>query len=394
MSIEFVDAKRSNVPLLILLAGGTGAGKTESALRLATGMSGGNAFAVVDTERGRALHKADDYSFKHADLEEPFTPERYAEAVKSADAAGFPVVVIDSGSHEYEGIGGVLEIQAEEFERLGGRDSARMSSWIEPKRRHKLFVRELLRARAHVILCLRAEDKIEVVKKDGKTVVRPKESLIGAQGWIPICEKRLPFEATISLLLTADAPGVPKPIKLEGRHQGMIPLDRPLDEHVGRRLAEWAAGGEAPVSPSRAAAQRDVSEGLSVAELKARLAEHGIDRDAVQAAGQELFPGRSAGSLSNAERASLLEALLPVGPGGGEGWDGFGAAEPEIQDAAGETLHPSPVEPSVGGSGMLAEQEPSAMSDASSAAPTFDDGDGQGSFYAQAAERAQRGRRP
>lgn len=242
MSTEFNDAVRQNVPLLILLAGGTGSGKTESALRLATGMSGGKPFAVIDTERGRALHKADDYAFKHAPFEEPFTPERYSEKVKDADDAGFPVVVVDSGSHEWEGIGGILDMQTAEYERMGAKESARMASWIAPKQRHKRFVQQLLRTRAHIILCLRAEDKIEIVKVNGKTEVRPKESLVGAQGWIPICEKRLPFEATISLLLTADAPGVPKPVKLERRHTDLISLDRPLDEETGKRLAAWAAG--------------------------------------------------------------------------------------------------------------------------------------------------------
>lgn len=243
MTFEFRDAKRTDVSLLVLLAGGTASGKTESAMRLATGLANGKTFAVIDTENGRALHKADDYTFQHAELGEPFTPERYSEAVKAADAQGFPVIVIDSGSHEYEGIGGVLEMQAAEFERMGGKESARMSSWIAPKQRHKRFVQDLLRVRAHVILCLRAEDKIEIVKQDGKTVVRPKQSLVGAEGWIPICEKRLPFEATISLLLTADAPGVPKPIKLERRHRELIPLDRELSEESGRLLGEWARGG-------------------------------------------------------------------------------------------------------------------------------------------------------
>jgi hypothetical protein len=73
--------------------------------------------------------------------------------------------------------------------------------------------------------------------------VRPKASLTGADGWIPICERRLPFEATISLLLTADAQGIAKPIKLERRHAPLVPLDRPLDESVGVALAAWAAGG-------------------------------------------------------------------------------------------------------------------------------------------------------
>jgi len=276
MSFEFRDAKRENAPLLILLAGGTGSGKTESAMRLATGLSGGAPFAVIDSENGRALHKADDYTFKHAAIEEPFTPERYTEAVKAADEWA-PVIVIDSGSHEYEGIGGVLEMQTEEFKRMGEKEGARMSSWIEPKRRHKRFVQQLLRTRGHVIMCLRAEDKIEILKVDGKTVVRPKESLTGAQGWIPICERRLPFEATISLLLTADAPGVPKPIKLEARHRSFVPLDQPLSEETGRLLASWAAGAGVPgVSPSSPASGALTDEEVSeVVALAGRLLRHG-----------------------------------------------------------------------------------------------------------------------
>lgn len=240
--IEFRDAKRADTRLLILLAGGTASGKTESAMRLATGLAAGKPFAVIDTENGRALHKADDYHFKHGNLTEPFTPERYEEAIKAADAEGFPVIVIDSGSHEYEGIGGILDIQIDEFARMGERESARMASWIEPKRRNKRYVQQLLRSRAHIILCLRAEDKVEIVKQDGKTVVRPKASLVGADGWIPICEKRLPFESTISLLLLQSQPGVPVPIKLERRHRELVALDAQLDEATGRRLGEWARG--------------------------------------------------------------------------------------------------------------------------------------------------------
>ncbi|HMA26103.1 MAG: AAA family ATPase [Solirubrobacterales bacterium] len=249
MTFEFRDAVRKDVGLLILLAGGSGSGKTESAMRLATGLAGGKVFGVIDTENGRALHKADDYRFKHLALDEPFSPERYIEAVKLGDKMKLPVLAIDSGSHEWEGVGGVLDLQAEEFERMGRKDSARMASWIAPKQRHKRFVQTLLRSPAHVILCLRAEDKVEMVKEDGKTVVRAKQSLIGAQGWVPIVEKRLPFEATISLLLLQANPGVPVPIKLEGRHRDMIPLDRQLDESVGNALAAWAAGGPRSRSP-------------------------------------------------------------------------------------------------------------------------------------------------
>ncbi len=307
MSFEFRDAVRKNVPLFIGIAGGTGSGKTESALRIATGLAADKPFAAIDTEHGRMLHKADDYTFKHTDLDEPFTPERYIEALKAAQ--DFPVVVLDSGSHVYEGVGGLLEQQDEEFAKAGRKESARMSSWIRPKQRHKKFVQALLRTPAHVVLCLRAEDKIEIVKDaQGKTVVRPKSSLVGADGWIPICEKRLPFELTISLLLTADAPGVPKPIKLERRHADLVPLDRQLDEEVGRRLAEWAAGGltepgivDVPEAVEPAAVSGSVSPWAAVVDT--------FGEDRVRAKKVELFGDTAWKAITDKGIEELVDAL-------------------------------------------------------------------------------------
>lgn len=322
MSFEFREAKRRDAALLIAVAGGTGSGKTESALRLATGLSGGKKFVVIDTERGRALHKADDYSFDHAELNEPFTPEAYGEAIKAADAAGYPVIVIDSGSHEYEGEGGVLDMQADEFARMGAKEGARMSSWIEPKRRHKkAFVNPMLRARAHIILCLRAEDKIEILKVDGKTVVRPKQTLTGLDGWVPICEKRLPFEMSLSFLVTADAPGVPKPIKLEGRFKTLVPLDEPLSEATGERLAAWAAGtrGTAP-KPTAEAAPVPVVESETVAFASgpqrrlifARAKECGVDETGLKAIFDALTGQTSSAAIPASKVDEILAAIVPA----------------------------------------------------------------------------------
>jgi adenylylsulfate kinase-like enzyme len=65
------DAKREHVPLLIGLTGPSGGGKTFSALRLATGIqqvTGGDIY-FIDTESRRALHYADQFKFKHVELE-------------------------------------------------------------------------------------------------------------------------------------------------------------------------------------------------------------------------------------------------------------------------------------------------------------------------------------
>jgi hypothetical protein len=241
MTIEFRPPVRENAPLLIGLAGGTGAGKTFSALRLARGLANGQPFAVIDTENGRALHYADAFpDMRHGRLDAPFSPDAYSAAIAAADAQGFPVIVVDSTSHIWEGEGGVVDMQLAEVKRLGSGDNMKMLTWVAPKQAHKSFVRKLLQVKAHVILAMRAEDKVEFDKDErGKTIVVPKKTLKGAglDGWIPICEKRLPFELTLSFLLTSEQPGIPKPIKIEEQHKPFFPLDQQVGEDTGRKLA-------------------------------------------------------------------------------------------------------------------------------------------------------------
>jgi len=254
-SFAFKPAKRQDAKLLIGLASGTGGGKTWSAMALATGIAGGKRFAVIDTEAGRALHYADNFAFDHGDLHAPFTPEAYTDAILAADAAGYPVIIVDSMSHEWAGDGGILDMQEAEIDRMAGdnwqkRESVKMASWIKPKGSHKRMMQKLLQIRAHVILCFRAEPKIEMVREDGRMKIVPKATLTGLDGWVPVCEKALPFELTASFLLMADKPGFPRPIKLPEALRACFPLDRPIDAEAGRRVAAWATGEVKPAPES------------------------------------------------------------------------------------------------------------------------------------------------
>jgi hypothetical protein len=249
MSVVFTPAVRANVPLLIGLSGGTGSGKTFTAFELATGLSGDKPFAVIDTETGRARHYADRFRFDHAELAAPFRPHAYLDAIVAAEQAGYPVVIVDSMSHVWAGDGGVLDWQEEELDRMAGdnwgkREACKMAAWIKPKVAHKQMVQRLLQLRMHVILCFRAEEKVEMVKDEqGKTRIMAKKTKTGLDGWVPICEKNLPFELTASFLLTADAPGVVRPIKLQEQHRPFFPLDMPTTREAGKLLAGWARGG-------------------------------------------------------------------------------------------------------------------------------------------------------
>lgn len=258
MTFEFKPAVRANVNLLIGLISGSGGGKTYTAMRLASGICGDKRFAVIDTEAGRASHYADQFNFDVLELRAPFSPAAYTEAILAADAAGYPVIVCDSFSHEYSGDGGVLDMQEREFERMGGKESAKVASWIKPKTEHKRMMTKLLQVKAHLILCFRAEQKIEMIREDGKMKIVPKQSLTGLDGWIPLTEKSVPFELTVSLMFTPDAPGMPKPIKLQEQHKHLFPLGKPVNEESGKGIALWASGGKVAPPASAPAAPRPV----------------------------------------------------------------------------------------------------------------------------------------
>src|SRR5690242_13140717 len=101
---EDTEAVRSPTPLLFGLIGPSGAGKTYSALRLATGMQrvfGGEIF-VVDTESRRALHYAKDFKFRHVEFAPPFSPLDYLAAIEHCVTKGAKTIIVDSMSHEHD----------------------------------------------------------------------------------------------------------------------------------------------------------------------------------------------------------------------------------------------------------------------------------------------------
>ncbi len=274
MSYTFRPAVRTKTSVLIALAGTTGTGKTYSALKLATGLAGTTGrIAFIDTEAGRALHYAEQFRFDHLDIKPPFRPAAYRDAIVAAEEAGYDVIIVDSMSHEYEGEGGILEWADELL--AGGEKSP--GNWKEPKSAHKRMMNRLVQCRAHLIFCLRAEEKMlleqipetnqdgspRINSKTGKqwtrTVVTPAKDRPLEERWQPICEKRFMYEMTASFLLLPDKPGVGIPVKLQEQHRPFFPEGERIGEASGQGLAAWARGGKAPPATSSATAQPDLA---------------------------------------------------------------------------------------------------------------------------------------
>lgn len=282
--------------LFIGLAGGPGTGKTWSAMEIATGIVGpGKRFAVIDTENKRASHYKKFFNFDVFNFEPPFSSERYGKAVEAQYKAGYGAIVVDSISHEHDGIGGYLDSQALDLSERVARSMKRNpnaneydvskqltpSSWIIPKGNRKRMRQILLACSPTIpiIFCFRAEEKV-FHSVDGKLVARK------VPEWQPICDKGMPFEMTVLFILHADNPGVPhvymKP--MQEQHKPLFPLDRKLSRESGRLIAEWARGGISPEPPVLTDAEKGVTgEPLAVGtELRTKvdslIEEAGIDK--------------------------------------------------------------------------------------------------------------------
>lgn len=190
--LDIQDVALQEAKIVLGLAGTSGSGKTFTALMLAYGMAGRDAskVAFLDTENRRsALYaKALPAPFKVGYLGAPFSPARYALALRELANSGAEVIVVDSMSHEWEGDGGCDSI-AHAPKKDG--TPRRMADWITAKSEHKKFMQTLLSMPCHVIACFRAKEKFNFANPE-------KPVSIGIQ---PICESNVQFEMTASFMM-------------------------------------------------------------------------------------------------------------------------------------------------------------------------------------------------
>jgi len=252
MKYTFRPAIRENTPLIIGIAGPTKSGKTYSALRVATGLANGGTIAMINAEGLRGHQYADKFHYVTCDLAAPYRPANYTEALQVAASLKPAVVIIDSVSHMHDGPGGILEWHEEELDRMAGndfgkRDKCNMSAWIKPKADENKFIYQMLAMQCPVILCLRAKEKVKMVT--GKPIID--------LGWQPIVGERVAFETIFTLMLPPHSKGIPDLSISDMREpfDVLVPKGKPIDESLGRTLAQWAAGGTESLPPAQPPAQ-------------------------------------------------------------------------------------------------------------------------------------------
>ena len=225
MNLRKSERKQARIKMGI--QGPSGSGKTYSSLLLAYGLVGDwKKIAVIDTEHCSSDLYAHLGDFQVLALKKPFSPERYAQAIKVCDESGIEVIIIDSISQEWEGAGGILDIHSS----LTGNS---FTNWYKITPRHNAFVNAILESPCHVIATIRSKQDYVLSEKNGKYV--PEK--VGLKG---ITREGLDYEFTLVFELDL------KHNCTATKDRTGLFMDKPaftIAPETGRRIISWCNTG-------------------------------------------------------------------------------------------------------------------------------------------------------
>lgn len=227
MAMQLRKAERKQAKLRIGITGPSGSGKTMSGLLMAYGLVGDwEKVALIDTENGSGELYSHLGDYQVLTLRAPFAPERYIEAIKTCEEAGVEAIVIDSVSHEWDGVGGVLE----EADRMGNN----IQKWAKLTPRHRRFLEAILQSPCHVITTARKKQDWAISNEGGKNTVQK-------LGLKEVQREGYEYELTLNL-------------DVDMAHYATASKDRTglfagkpdfiITEETGQMLRDWADSGK------------------------------------------------------------------------------------------------------------------------------------------------------
>lgn len=227
--MQLITASRKNAKIKMALQGPSGAGKTYSSLLIAFGLCNDwTKIAVIDTEN----HSSELYShlgkYNVLHVEEPFSPERYIEAIQLCEKGGMEVVIIDSITHEWMNI-------LEAHSKMTGNS---YTNWSKLTPRHNAFVNYILQSSIHIIGTIRSKQEYVLSEKNGKQVPE-KVGLKGVTRDGMDYEFTLVFEVDIknNAIATKDRTSI-----FKGKPEFIITAQ------TGKRILDWCNDGEKAIN--------------------------------------------------------------------------------------------------------------------------------------------------
>ncbi len=299
--MPFVKAERKKAKLRLALVGPSGSGKTYSALLLAKGLGG--RVAIIDTERGSAELYADHpvigISYDVAQLEPPYTPERYITLIREAERAGYDTIIIDSISHAWMGEGGLIE--SVDLIAKASKSQNKFRSWADVRPKEKRFIDAMLASPCHVIATIRTKTAWEVTKdENGKA----KPVKIGLK---PEQRDSIEYEFTTVLELA------PEHLATVSKDRSGLLGDRIFtpSEADGAMLRDWLDGGAELPPPPMATTDQVKRIAIMVKDRGVETREEKLER--VNAWLARRYPGHlpiaSTSELTQDEAAKLIADL-------------------------------------------------------------------------------------
>jgi hypothetical protein len=251
--MELKKAERKRVKLRLNIASPSGFGKTYSALRLAYGITGSyETIAVIDTEQESSSLYSHLGNFNTIKLDAPYTAARYIEAIKLCEKAGMGVIIIDSCSHVWNGVGGILEYQNS----LGGR----YQDWAKATPIYQSWLNAILQSSCHIITTLRKKQAYNMITENNRTKIEK----AGLEDEI---RSGYEYEMTVALEIIND-----KHLVRSSKDRTGLFVDKPeflITEETGRLIKDWCEQGDiiTPSSLGIKPIQEQVVECKTVEEL-------------------------------------------------------------------------------------------------------------------------------
>jgi hypothetical protein len=223
--MQLRQSQRTKAKIKMALQGSSGSGKSMSALLIAKGLTDDNLskVAVVDTENGSSDLYAHLGNYNVINLQPPYTPEKYIEAIDVCIDAGMDVIILDSISHCWDEL---IDFHS----KLPGNS---FTNWNKVTPRQKAFVNKILQSPAHFISTMRTKQDYVLNQKNGKYVPE-KVGLKAVQRDGVEYEFTIVFDIDIKHFATAS------------KDRTNLFGDKPefvITQGVGRKIREWCNSG-------------------------------------------------------------------------------------------------------------------------------------------------------
>lgn len=289
--MEFKKAERKQVKIKLAIAAPSGGGKTYSALLIAKGLAKKpdgtyGKIALIDTENGSASLYAQVEGMPEYDTIEihpPFLTDKYVQAINAAVRGGYSVLIIDSGSHQWNGEGGIMDRM--DKEKLANPSANHFTLWAKYTPEHERFKSAIVQSQIPIILTMRSKQEY-VLETNDRGKQAPKKV-----GMAPVQRDQFEYEFTTQFDLSIE-------------HYAKTSKDRTHlfdgqnfkpSEETGIQLRDWMLSGKEPdpVPATTAIGPEQIAQLLRVAEMKQwtreQLAEYGKKKYGAASA-KELTP--------------------------------------------------------------------------------------------------------